>query len=318
MKKALRRIWLMWVGLTLLVACTAAPPTPTPTPRPGDDPLPTDTPAPATATPVPLAALVNGEPITLDEYERQVSRYEASMALSGQDPDTAEGQAELLQGREWVLNFMIEQRLIEQAARDIGVSASDAEVDAAIASMREDIGEEAFQQWLTNEQMTLDDMREQLRNDMMATKMANQVAEAVPTVTEHIHARHILVRTEEEARQILGRLQAGADFVALAQSYSQDSSTASVGGSLDYFPRGVLTSREVEDAAFALAPGQVSDVVRSTLGYHIIQVVDRVPEMEVEAENLRLLRDKAVREWLENLRDNAQIERFVFAADAAE
>jgi peptidyl-prolyl cis-trans isomerase C len=141
--------------------------------------------------------------------------------------------------------------------------------------------------------------------------MANRAVEAVPTHAEHIHARHILVNSEEEARQILSQLQAGGDFVSLARTYSQDTSTRDTGGDLGFFPRGILTAPEVEAAAFALQPGQFSDVIQSSMGYHIVQLVERVPDMEIDPENLRLLREKASREWLEELRAGATIERFV-------
>ena len=63
--------------------------------------------------------------------------------------------------------------------------------------------------------MSVEEMREWLRADLIATQMANQVADGVPTHAEHVHARHILASTEEEAQQILAQVQAGADFVAL-------------------------------------------------------------------------------------------------------
>jgi parvulin-like peptidyl-prolyl isomerase len=84
-----------------------------------------------------------------------------------------------------------------------------------------------------------------------------------------------------------------------------------VGGDLGFFPRGVLTSETVENAAFALQPGQVSEPVQSELGYHIVQVVDRNPDQEIAPENLRLLKDQAVRAWLDDLRASADIQVFV-------
>jgi parvulin-like peptidyl-prolyl isomerase len=68
---------------------------------------------------------------------------------------------------------------------------------------------------------------------------------------------------------------------------------------------------EVEDAAFALQPGQVSEVVASPLGYHIVQVVERDPDREVSPENLRILQDEAVQRWVEELWAQANIQRFV-------
>ena len=224
---------------------------------------------------------------------------------------TDEGQDALAQGRALVLEMMINQVLIEQAAQSAGVTVGDEDLDATIQTLREETGEEAFQQWLTDQGMSLEEFRVRLRSDMIATQMANRAVEVVPTHSEHVHARHILANSDEEARQILSQLQAGDDFVSLARTYSQDTSTRDTGGDLGFFPPGILTSSEVEAAAFALQPGQFSDVIQSSMGYHIVQVVERVPDMEIDPENVRLLREKASRDWLEGLRAAATIERFV-------
>jgi peptidyl-prolyl cis-trans isomerase C len=276
------------------------------------DPEPTATAAPApTATTEPVAAIVNGEPILLAEYERQVGRYEASMVAAGQDPDTPEGRRARAQGRQWVLDLMMEQKLIEQEAIAEGITVTDEEIEETLDSLRDDIGAEAFDAWLVQEGITLDEMRHQLRQDMLATQMANRIAASIPTQAEHVHARHIVVSTPEEAQMVLSQLQAGEDFASLARMHSQDMSTRDLGGDLGFFPLGVLTSPEVEAAAFALQPGQLSDVVQSELGYHIVQVVEREPDREIEPENLRLLRDQAVRVWLDELQASADIQVFI-------
>jgi parvulin-like peptidyl-prolyl isomerase len=100
----------------------------------------------------------------------------------------------------------------------------------------------------------------------------------------------------------------------LARTYSQDTSTRDSGGDLGFFPRGILVAPEVEDAAFALQPGQSSGVVTSALGYHIVQVIERDPARSVNAENLRLLQDRAVQQWIEQLWSQAAVERFVETA----
>lgn len=274
----------------------AATPTPEPTP---------------TATMEPVAAIVNGTPIPLASYEHQVSRYEASMVAAGEDLDKPEGQQAAAQGRQWVLDLMIEQVLIEQAAAEEGVTVTDDELQGTIDSLREEIGDDDFNAWLEKEGMSLEQMRERLRSDMIATKMANRIAESVPQTTDHVHARHILLATREEADRILSQLEAGGDFATLAREYSNDVSTRDVGGDLGFFPPGVLTSDSVEAAAFALQPGQISGVVESELGFHVVQVVERTPDQEVSPENLRLLRDQAVRGWLDELRESADIQIFV-------
>jgi len=307
MKRA--RIWTGIMVISILSACTIPGVDATPPPTANTtNAAPTMLTNP-TATPEPVAALINDVPIPLAAYERQVARYEADMAASGQDPSLIEGR--VAQDREWVLEIMIDQVLIEQAALQAGITVSDADVDAAIESLKTDIGQDAFDTWLANEGFTLEEMREKLRSEMMTTQMVNRIAETVPLRAEHISARHILVNTDVEAQQLLGRLQAGEDFAELARTYSQDLSTRDTGGELGYFPQGVLISPEVEAAAFALQPGQISPVIQSSLGYHIVQVVERVPDMEITSDNVYLLRDKAVREWVAGLRVSSNIQRFV-------
>jgi len=264
-----------------------------------------------TATEVPLAATVNGKPITMAEFERQMANYEASMNANGEDSLTPEGQESLKQAGQSVLSWMIEQELIVQAASEMGVAVSDEDVDAVIDGLIADIGQEAFDERLSREGMTLDEMRSQLKVQLLASRMAEKVVSEVPTQTVHVNARHIVVDTEEEAQRLREQIEAGADFAALAQEYSKDAFTRERGGDLGYFPRGILTSSEVEDAAFSLQPGQVSEVIESNLGYHIVQVLDRVEEMEVSPENLRMLKDRAAREWLDDLWAEAEIERYV-------
>jgi len=309
------RVFMGWVlmGTVLLTTCTAGMPTFTPdesvvTVEPD---APALTPLPATPTPEALAALVNGESFLLAEYERQIARYEASMTAAGQDPATEEGQMALAEGRIWVLEIMIDQLLIEQAARAGGIGVDDAELELMIQSLREEVGVANFEVWLKREAMSLEEMREILRGEMIATKMTNAIAEQVPLRAEHIQARHILVDSEAQAQQVLSQIQAGGDFVALARTYSLDASTRDNGGDLDYFPRGILLASEVEVVAFSLQPGQVSEIVPSRMGFHIVQVVRREADRAISEENLRLLRDKKVREWLDALRASATIQRFV-------
>jgi parvulin-like peptidyl-prolyl isomerase len=255
--------------------------------------------------------VVNGEKITLAEYERQIALYERSMANAGQDPTTEEGQKALAEAQVWILDQMIDQVLIEQAAAEAGITVSDAEVDSTIEALKQEIGEDALMARIQNEGMTLEEMRTQLHREMVALEMMNYVVGQVPLRAEHVQARHILFYNEEEARQVLAQLRAGADFATFAQTYSEDASTRDLGGDLGYFPRGILTSSEVEAVAFELQPGQISDVVQSGLGYHIIQVLDRKPDMEIAPENLRLLQASARSQWLEDLRAQANIQRYL-------
>jgi peptidyl-prolyl cis-trans isomerase D len=104
------------------------------------------------------------------------------------------------------------------------------------------------------------------------------------TTPEQVRASHILLKTEGKddatvkarAEALLKQARAGADFAELAKKNSEDEGSAKNGGDLDYFGRGRMV-KEFEDAAFNLQPGQISDLVKSPFGYHIIKVVDRKP-----------------------------------------
>ena len=216
--------------MVIAAACTDELPIPTiqPTSLPPANTA-TSTPEPPTLTPSPTpepqAALVNGQPILLADYERQIARYEASMIAAGEILTTTEGQVMLAQGREWVLDMMIDQVLIEAAANQAGIAVSDEEVATSIQTDREKVGDEAFEAWLANNSMSLEELHAQQHDEMVATRMASLVAADVPTHTEQVHARHILVSTEEEAQQILSQVQAGADFVKTSTGFSHHGAT---------------------------------------------------------------------------------------------
>jgi len=127
---------------------------------------------------------------------------------------------------------------------------------------------------------------------------------------EQVHARHILLSTEDEANQVLAKLKAGADFTTLAKTYSLDQTTAQKGGDLGFFPRGLMAP-EFEQAAFSLAPGEISGVIKTQFGYHILQVIEKDPDREVPPEILPALRQQAFQRWLDSERANATIKVLV-------
>ena len=275
---------------------------------------PAATSAPA-ETAEPAAALVNGQPVPLADYERALGQYEADLQARGVDPASEEGQLEMTQARTWILNVLIEQALTEQAATEAGIVVSDADVDAYMQELiSENGGEEAFRAKLAERGETYESARKEVRAGLIGMAMTERISQGTPKTTEHVHARHILVDTPEEAASILAQLQSGADFAQLAQTYSLDTSTKEAGGDLGFFPRGILVVPEVEEAAFALEPGQFSEVITSSLGYHIVQVIERDPARQLSPDNLQMLQDRAVQEWIEGLWAQADIQRFVETA----
>ncbi len=152
------------------------------------------------------------------------------------------------------------------------------------------------------------DYRRTIEADLLSSKLQDLFASRVPTTEEQVHARHILVETEEEAQTVLARLEAGEDFASLAEELSTDESTREDGGDLGWFPRGVMVP-EFEEAAFALQPGETSDIVQTSFGYHIILVEERDPDRELEPSFLERRRASALSEWLEEQRQSEAVER---------
>jgi parvulin-like peptidyl-prolyl isomerase len=256
-----------------------------------------------------LAAKVNGGPLYLIDYQKQVDEWESAFLAQNAQLSEQERQEMLIQGRRQVLDVMIEQLLIEQAASRQGVAISDAEVESVIArDIEENGGQDQFNAWLQDNNWTYEEYKSRQRSMMIASQMFEQVTKDVPTEAEQVHARHILVANEQEARDLLAQLQDGADFAELARENSLDPSTKESGGDLGFFPRGTLVVPEVEDVAFSLSVGQVSDVVHSAMGYHIVQVVERSEGMTLTEESWQALREVTFRDWVSDLWANAQID----------
>jgi peptidyl-prolyl cis-trans isomerase C len=272
-------------------------------PRPTSTPTVTPTPTP---TPVPLAAKVNGEPITLEEFNHELARFEQAQETLGVDPAT------LGDYRHTVIQAMIEERVAAQAAVAEGRAVLDDQVDAVVESVRQARGgNAAFQAWLDDNYYTLDEFREAVRRQLLVQAAADAVIATVPTSAEQVHARHILVGNLNQANDILAQVTAGADFAELAQKYSQDFSTNASGGDLGWFPRGILTVPEVEEAAFSLQPGETSEVIQSPLGYHIVQTLERADSSPISPKALEILRRHAVEAWLAQQMQNATIEIYI-------
>jgi parvulin-like peptidyl-prolyl isomerase len=165
----------------------------------------------------------------------------------------------------------------------------------------------ALQQLLDRNGLTEPDFRDQLQQSMLRDKVDKAVAEEqVPAAQEQVHARHILVPTEDQAKDVLMQLQAGADFASLAATLSADPGSKDKGGDLGWFPRGVM-DKPFEDAAFALQAGQLTDVVHGANGYHIIQVLERDPSRPLPDSQLQTARQKAGNDWLDGRRSGPDV-----------
>jgi len=144
--------------------------------------------------------------------------------------------------------------------------------------------------------------------------------EAVKSMSgqEEVHARHILVEGEDEAKAIIEQLKGGADFAKLAKEKSKDPGAAE-GGDLGYFTKDQMVP-EFADVAFKMYPGQLSNPVKTQFGWHVIKVEDKrikqPPEFEKVKDQIEAyLARKAQSDFIAKLRQSAKVERFDNAAE---
>jgi len=291
---------------------TQSPDTAQPTTAPGiGETMPTAAiPSPGQETMGTAAALVNGQEVSLAVFQKQFFQFKVALTDQKVDLSTDEGKAALAQVRLQVLNSLIELALIEQAAARMGISMSEEQLNVRVTETVASGGsEEKFQAWLQESGITPEEFRDQLRAEMITEAVIQQVTGSVAANAEQVHARHILLGSAEKAQEALQRVQAGEDFAKVARDTSSDGITRADGGDLGWFPKGMLSvPKEVEDAAFALQPGQFSGIVRSPYGYHIIQVVERQVGRALQPDVYQAMKQKAFDDWLQQQRAAAQVE----------
>jgi parvulin-like peptidyl-prolyl isomerase len=139
-------------------------------------------------------------------------------------------------------------------------------------------------------------------------KLEEAVVADLKPIQEQVWARHILVATEEEAKQIFARLQKGEDFGKVAAEKSIDTTSGPKGGDLGWFGKGAMIP-EFQDVAFTLKVGEISQPVASSAGYHIIQVLGHT-NRAVKGEDFQKYKDQTFLDFLKELRKNSKIEEY--------
>ena len=270
--------------------------------------LPTETAVIPTVTPdVPLAARVNDEPLLLTTFEAELARYQQALVELGGGSSEVDYQSV-------VLDALIEQVLIRQAAEAQGVVVTDEMVDQEMAELQAKAGSaENFAAWLETYHYSEEEIRNEAAYGLFLENMVATVTADVPFSVEQVHARYIQVDDFNLATSLLSQIQNGDDFATLAQLYSLDRITGENGGDLDFFAAGSLLVPEVDAAAFALTePGSVSDVITAVNRdgnpvYYIVQLIERDPERLLEAGARSILLQQAFETWLDELWRTANI-----------
>jgi peptidyl-prolyl cis-trans isomerase C len=266
-------------GLDLIPAT----PTPTPSPTP-------------TVTPIPLAVSVNGEGITVPEFESELARYQQAQAALG-------NTVSLEVATQTVMDNLIDTLLLAQGAAAKGYTVDDSAVQSRMDNLSAQLeSAETLAAWESAHGYTEADFRSELRREIAAAWMHDQLATSIPTTAEQVHVKQILLYNADAAHQALGYLKAGWNFDDLAARYDPVTK-----GELGWFPRGYLPEPTIEEAAFALQPSQFSDILQTQAGYHILFVTERDPARPLSPDALLTLQKRVVQDWLTQRRNESTI-----------
>jgi peptidyl-prolyl cis-trans isomerase C len=290
-------------------------------------------------------AVVNGSVITQEDFDREIDGILRQLANMRKPFD----DSQLLAIRKEVLEGLINTELLYQETQRRGITVEEAAIDEELKTLKGGFAnEDEFSTALSKANLSEALIRSQIkRRQAIEHFIAQQFAETV-TVSdkeakdfyeshpdsfkqpEQVRASHILIKIDPQADEsqraqarqqiehIQRKLQEGEDFATLAKTFSQDPSGAR-GGDLGYFRRGEMV-KPFEEAAFALKPGEVSDPVESTFGYHLITVIDKKPETTIAYEDIKdriehYLKDKNVQEkvrlQVQRLKEKAKVEIFL-------
>lgn len=310
---------------------------PAETPAPAPEPPPPPKPVPATLPNI--VARVNGQPVMKADVDRQIKQLELQAGRSV----PPEQRDAVYRG---VIDQLVTVEVLLQETKNRKIAVSEAEAKAAsdqkLKELRAQVPDQAtFNKAMAERNMTVAKLRSDIRNDMLISRLLEGEMANVPPPTDAeikdyydknpnefsgVRAAHILIRPQgfdeeskkkarAQAEDLLKQAKNGADFAELAKKHSADGS-AQQGGDLGFFTRGQMVPT-FSDAAFTTQPGQLSDVVETQFGFHVIKVLERKDVKYEEAtDKLRAFlsqrkREEAQAAFIKSLRDKAKIEVLV-------
>jgi parvulin-like peptidyl-prolyl isomerase len=269
----------------------------------------------------PLAAVVNsypegvGEPqgIRLAAYERELTQFLDALEASGVDLESEEVQAEMPTYRQEILEMLIGEVLVQQAAVEAGIVVIDEDIQLRVAEQVEQGGGvEPFEAWLQETGQTWEEFDRTMCLDLLHQAVLDHVTFEITGTMEMVWARQIVVASEPDAMTVMERLASGEPFEVVASEVSIDEYTKQQGGDLGWFPQGFdWLPPEVEEAAFAGEPGQVQGPIQVEEVFVILQTLCCQEDRLLEPEVRDVLRAVAFEKWLAERWEAAEIEIFV-------
>ena len=203
----------------------------------------------------------DADPVVVKVDGKPILRSEVMKGLEQLGPQAAQMPPQIVLPR--VVDHLVATRIVADAGYAKGLQHSQ-EVKDQLQNLEKELVAQAYIRQTIEPQITDDKIKE--RYDAFVKQYKAE---------DEVRARHILVKSEGEAKDIIKQLKGGADFAKLAMEKSADTGSAKQGGDLGYFPKGEMV-KAFSDAAFSMKPGELSDKpVKTDFGYHVIKVEDR-------------------------------------------
>jgi len=243
------------------------------------------------------SATVNGKFISWSEYQNWYSAISHFYTEQKQQAPTD------LKGK--ILDQLIENELISAKAKEQKITVSKSDIDSEYNKTAEASGgqEELAKNIKKLYNWSVAEFKENvIKNQLLRKKLEEKLASSDSWLSSGQN------QAKAKAQEVLAKAKAGEDFSKLAQSQSQDTATASTGGDLGYISRGQMV-KEFEDAAFGLGAGQVSEIVKTVYGYHIIKVTDIKGDQRKVSHIL--IKTESFQDWLEKERKAAKVRKFL-------
>jgi parvulin-like peptidyl-prolyl isomerase len=248
-----------------------------------------------------MALSVNGEGITVVEFNAEVQRYLTSQA-------NLERTVSPEEATETVKEDLTAQLLLAQAAHAAGFRLDEAGLQARVEALAAQVGgPEALSRWESEHGYSEQSFQSALKRAAESAWMRDKILAEVPSTAEQVHVQQILLYNQDTAQRFLTQLNGGADFDELA--FEADPITR---GDLGWVPRGYLLEPKIEEAAFNLTVGEHSDVIATDVGFHILRILARDPERPLSPDAYLALQELALKTWINAQRQQAEI---VFIAE---
>jgi foldase protein PrsA len=278
-----------------------------------------------------VKAKVNDKVITQEEYDEHLSVYkkmaENQYGAGAWDMEVSEGQTMGSYYESTLLDQLITDLLLVEAAEKEGITISDEDLKGELDTFKSYLEtDEKYKEFLTNYGMSEEYLKESLRKEYLINHyLAIKIENLQPTdeeletlfndlrMNESVRASHILVKTEDEAKAVIDRLNKGENFEDLAKELSTDTGSGANGGDLDYFEYTDMV-QPFSEAAFNMEIGEISEPVQSEFGYHVIKVTDKKVDNEITLETKKSVlteyyKSMKYEELLENLNKEANINK---------